>query len=453
MAVVALNQQLVEKIAVLGLGLTGLSVVRFLIKQNFNVVVFDSREAPPAMDILFAEFPTVPLIRSDFSSPLTDEYSQLVISPGLSPELAMISDALARDIDVIGDIELFARYIKAPIVAITGSNGKSTVTSMVYSMAKKAGLSAAIGGNIGTPVLDLLDQQQQYDVFVLELSSFQLELVSSLRPRVGVVLNISADHMDRYPSLAAYASTKAKLYQSSQTCVINKDDSWVIEMAGDCQSSIFFSESEPENQAYGIRNIDGIDWLAKGQKNLISSDELCIVGTHNLTNALAALALADVLGLPLEAALDALREFQGLAHRSEFVIEKCGVKWFNDSKGTNVGATIAALNGLPGSIVLIAGGVSKGADFSSLRDVVKEKVKAVVLIGEDAPKIARVMRGVVPLFIEKNMAAAVNRANGIAAEGDSVLLSPACASFDMYDNYQHRGNVFKTEVRAMVTVK
>lgn len=453
MAVLALNQKLGEKIAVLGLGLTGISIVRFLINKNYNVVVFDSRETPPAMDILCSEFPTVPLIRSDFSSPLVDEYSQLVISPGLSPELPMIRDAMTREIDVIGDVELFARYSSAPIVAITGSNGKSTVTSMVYAMATKAGLTAAIGGNIGTPVLDLLDQEQQYEVFVLELSSFQLELVSSLRPTVGVVLNISADHMDRYPSLAAYASTKAKLYQGSQTCVINMDDSLVVKMAGDCQSSIFFSEGEPENQAYGIRNIDGIDWLAKGQKNLISSGDLSIVGRHNLSNALAALALADVLGLPLEAALGALSEFQGLAHRSEFVTEKDGVQWFNDSKGTNVGATIAALKGLPGRIVLIAGGVSKGADFSALRDVVKEKVKAVVLMGEDAQKIACAMRGTVPLFIEKDMAAAVNRANAIAAKGDSVLLSPACASFDMYDNYQHRGNVFKAEVQAMVTAK
>ncbi len=455
MVAIALNLQIDEKIAVLGLGLTGMSIVRFLKNQNLNVVVFDSRVSPPERKALADEFPSVPFINSEFSEALSSDFSQLVISPGLSPELVMIKDAIERDVDVIGDVELFARYVKTPVVAITGSNGKSTVTSMVHEMALKAGLNSAIGGNIGTPVLDLLEQEKEVDLFVVELSSFQLESISSLKPKVSVVLNISADHMDRYVSLAEYANTKAKIYRAAEICIINSEDSMVAEMVADAQSIISFGEREPgaDETSYGFREIEGVLWLAKGKQNLISSRDLLIIGKHNYQNALAALALAEAIDISLENALQALREFSGLQHRSEFVVESDGVSWFNDSKGTNVGATIAAINGLEGEIVLIAGGKSKGAEFSELRATVNEKVKAVVLMGEDAEIIKQAFSDATPVFIENDMAGAVCRANELACQGDNVLLSPACASFDMYENYQQRGEVFKSEVIKMVNLK
>lgn len=434
---------------VVGLGQTGLSVARHLQARGVAFAVVDSRANPPGKVELLAEFPQTPYHFGAFSEAAAwfASAATLVVSPGIAIATPEIHAAGERGAAIIGDIELFVREAPAPVIAITGSNGKSSVTTLVDLMAQKAGMKSYAGGNLGYAALDLLAQPTP-DLYVMELSSFQLETTQSLRAIAAVVLNVSEDHMDRYPSFADYAAAKQVAYQHCGCAVVNRDDAVVMGMLSqlECGHSVSFGLDIPTDGQYGLREDAGKRWLAKGETLLLAVNDMKLPGEHNYANALAALALGEAAGIPLDGMLAALREFTGLAHRTQWVRERAGVNWYNDSKGTNVGATLAALAGFPGKTVLIAGGQGKGADFSPLRAVAIAKARALVLIGEDRNKIADVVEGYAPYVFAYDMADAVAIAAELAQAGDNVLLSPACASFDMFKSYVHRGEVFSAEV-------
>ena len=436
---------------VVGLGQTGLSVARYLRKQGIGFAVVDSRVNPPSKDEFYAQYPDVPAHFGAFAhAPELFAHAQsLVVSPGIAIATPAIKAAGERGAELIGDIELFVRAAKAPIVAITGSNGKSTVTTLVDVMAKTAGMVSYAGGNLGFSALDLLEQPTP-DVYVMELSSFQLETTHSLHAVSAVVLNVSEDHLDRYDSYAHYASSKQVVYQHCACAVVNRDDPIVMAMPTDtAQSVVSFGLDVPAAGQYGVCEHEGKRWLAKGEQLLLATDAMKLPGEHNIANALACLALGEAAGIPLAGMLEALQTFTGLEHRTQWVRERQGVNWYNDSKGTNVGATLAALAGLPNKTVLIAGGQGKGADFSPLREVAAVKARALVLIGEDRDKIAAVVQGYAPYVFADSMAEAVQLAADLAQAGDNVLLSPACASFDMFKGYAHRGDVFTAAVKEL----
>ena len=435
---------------VVGLGLTGLSVVRFLKHQGHEVVVVDSRNNPPGLKELNQIFPDVSVYTGVFDEALFMGAEQIIVSPGVPMSEPVIQHAVEKSVEIIGDVELFAREVTSPVVAITGSNGKSTVTTLVGDMAKQAGLNVAIGGNIGVPALDLLSQH--IDLYVLELSSFQLETLSSLKPVAATVLNVSPDHMDRYNNLEHYSKIKQDIFKNCKVSVINRDDKLVKKMTSAQKFVSGFTLHDPAIGDFGLREFDGKSWLCKGGKKIIAEDELKIGGKHNVANALAALALGEAASISMEDMQLALREFKGLPHRTQWIAEDNGVAWFNDSKGTNVGATLAAIEGLQvrKKLILIAGGIAKDADFSPLKNIIKEKVRVVILMGRDAPQIEQALEGVVPVFYAKDMDDAVHIAADLSHLGDSVLLSPACASFDMFRGFEHRGDVFKEAVEAML---
>jgi UDP-N-acetylmuramoylalanine--D-glutamate ligase len=435
---------------VVGLGMTGLSVANYLKAQDIDFAVVDSREDPPGKDEFAEHFAETPYFFGSFSevSAWFEQAQTLVVSPGIAIATPEIHAAKQGGAEVIGDIELFVRAAKAPIVAITGSNGKSSVTTLVDLMAKSAGQQSLAGGNLGYAALDLLALPVP-DLYVMELSSFQLETTHSLQAAAAVVLNLSEDHMDRYASYAEYAAAKQVIYQNCACAILNRDDPLVMSMAPMGLPQLSFGLGVPAAGEYGIREQDGQTWLAKGETLLLATSAMKLPGNHNHANALAALALAEAVGLPLEGCLVGLREFAGLPHRTQWVRERHGVAWYDDSKGTNVGATLAALQGLPGKTVLIAGGVGKDADFTPLGSAIQAKARAVVLIGRDAPLIAKIIDSEVPVHYASTMEEAVQWAADYALPGDNVLLSPACASFDMFKNYGHRGEVFSAAVRSL----
>ncbi|MCC6134550.1 MAG: UDP-N-acetylmuramoyl-L-alanine--D-glutamate ligase [Candidatus Contendobacter sp.] len=437
---------------VVGLGKSGLSAARALQALGADFVMTDSRTDPPGLAALQAECPGAPLFLGGFDPAAFAPASRLLVSPGVSIKTPAIVEAAARGIPVWGDIELLARLTPAPIAAITGSNGKSTVTTLLGLMAERAGVRAAVGGNLGEPALDLWLQQERKtgnapDCYVLELSSFQLETTHSLNARVTTVLNISPDHLDRYDGLDDYIAAKQRIFRGDGVMVVNADDPAVMAMVEPDRDVRRFTLTEPAEGEFGLRRDGGETWLACGRECWIAAAELKIRGDHNLANALAALAMGQALGWRQEGMLAALREFTGLAHRTALVLDRDGVRWFDDSKGTNVGATVAAVRGLPGQVVLIAGGEGKNQDFTPLRAALADKARAVVLIGRDAPLIAAALGDSVPLHPAMNLDQAVAAAAELAQPGDSVLLSPACASFDMFSGYEERGAVFAAAVR------
>ncbi len=439
---------------IVGLGLTGLSCARYLQARDVPVVIIDSRRHPPGLAMLREQMFGVSVVTGGFDPRVFASAERLIVSPGVSIQEPQIRAARERGIEVIGDIELFAREAKAPVAAITGSNGKSTVTALLGEMARRAGGEVAVGGNIGLPALDLLSDR--VELYLLELSSFQLETTRSLRPRVAAVLNISADHLDRYDDVEAYAGVKSTIYDGAQIRLFNRDDPRVMAMRGQPQANdLFFTlQATDSPDRFGVNLQDGEPWLCRGRQALLPVSELRLPGRHNRANALAALALGTALGLPMPAMLEALRNFSGLPHRTQFIAEHAGVRWYNDSKATNVGACIAALEGMAeevGCIVLIAGGQGKDADFSELAAVVERTVRAVVLIGRDAALLEDALAGVVPVVRAADMDAAVARASELARPGDAVLLSPACASFDMFQNFGQRGVAFSNAVRRLGT--
>jgi len=449
-----------KKVLVLGLGETGLSLVRWLSAQGARVRAADSRDFPPSLDQLRAQFPDVELRCGVFRSELLDGIELVAISPGVPLRDSPAVHAAARGIPVVGDIELFARSLpqdKRPkIIAITGSNGKTTVTSMVGAMCRAAGLDTEVAGNISPAVLDVLLRRvgRQPDVWVLELSSFQLETTSSLNADAATVLNISEDHLDRYADMGAYIAAKARIFRSNGrggVQVLNRDDpdSAGMALAGRLQDT-FGLNAPSTGSDWGIENDGEEAWLVHGSRRLLNANELRVAGMHNVANALAALALCHAVGLPLAPLLNALRNFEGLPHRVQIVAEINDVVYYDDSKGTNVGATVAALQGLGRPAVLIAGGEGKGQDFTPLHPAVSQHARAVVLIGRDAEMIAAALESCgVPVVRAADMADAVRQSAALAQPGDAVLLSPACASFDMFRNYAHRAEVFVDAVRAL----
>lgn len=436
---------------VVGLGKTGFSCVRYLVNKGFEVAVCDSRENPPCIEQFKTEFPNVPIVLGKFDETFLNQASELIISPGISLQNPAISLQIARKVSLIGDIELFVREAKAPIVAITGSNGKSTVTTLVGEMAKNAGINVKVGGNLGTPALDLLDAKAE--LYVMELSSFQLDTTSSLAAAAAVVLNVTPDHMDRYENFAAYLKSKQKVYHNCNVAIINRDEP-------NCYSDI---KLPPKIISFGLQNNNalpnslGIEngFIKYVNKKLCKINELRIKGLHNVANAMAALALGYAISLPEDAMLKTLQEFPGLAHRCEWVASKDNISWYNDSKGTNIGATEASIKGLgediAGKIILIAGGQGKGADFSLLKDVVKKYVRTLILIGEDASKIANALNNTTKIIFADSMQEAVELAANESQSGDVVLLSPACASFDMFKNFEQRGEVFVACVQQFIS--
>jgi len=440
------------KTLIVGLGATGLSCARFLAGQGLQVAVADSRKQPPGLEALNAEFPDIAVFLGPFDGRLFDSVERLVLSPGVPIATPQIAAAQARGVPVIGDIELFARTAEAPVVAITGSNGKSTVTVLVGEMARVNGIHVAVGGNLGTPALDLLDDA--IELYVLELSSFQLETTESLQAAVATVLNVSPDHMDRYADVDAYAAAKSRVFKGAGVGVYNADDPLVAAMGGSDDAWYFTLGESQNDKMFGVCVIDGQEYLCRGEQPLLAADELRIPGRHNRANALAALAIGTALGFELGVMLEVLRAFPGLPHRTQFVAEIDGVSWYNDSKGTNVGASIAALQGLDKDdetrTVLIAGGDCKGADFAALGPVLARCARGVVLIGRDAPAIAAVVPASVSQVAARDMDDAVAKAASLARPGDRVLLSPACASFDMFSDYRQRGDRFTQAVRRLL---
>ncbi|SFM49406.1 UDP-N-acetylmuramoylalanine--D-glutamate ligase [Ectothiorhodospira mobilis] len=429
---------------IVGLGETGLSVARHLAARGEAFCVADSRLSPPGVAALGALDPAIPVHLGPFDPGLFTRFSRLLLSPGVSPQEPAVAAARAAGAHILGDIALFADVARAPVVGITGSNGKSTVTTLVAEMARAAGRRVGVGGNLGPPALDLLTDPEP-DLYVLELSSFQLETARGLRCAAAAVLNVAADHMDRHAHLDAYAAAKARIYAGAGVAVRNREDPRVRDMPG--PAGITFGLGEPAEGDYGLVRCGEEEWLGRGREPLLPVSALRLFGRHNLANALAALALGEAVDLPMAARLQALQRFSGLPHRCQWVARVRGVDWYNDSKGTNLGSTLAALEGLQGPVVLIAGGQGKGQDFTPLREAVRGKARGVILLGQDAARIESALDGVVPVVRVSHMEQAVAEAGRLARRGDCVLLSPACASFDLFRGYAHRGEVFESAVR------
>ncbi|WP_299976379.1 UDP-N-acetylmuramoyl-L-alanine--D-glutamate ligase [uncultured Pseudoteredinibacter sp.] len=442
-----------KMIAIVGLGLTGLSYARYLEAKGIAFVVMDTRKQPPMLNQLEEEFADSAYLRAVHLGGLHQESlmaaNEILLSPGFPMADSALQAAINAGIKVHGDMSLFAEQCEGDIVAITGSNAKSTVTAWLAHMAEKAAIDYAVGGNIGTAVLSLLEQPKK-SLYILELSSFQLEATPQLNAKVATILNVSADHQDRYEGMAAYHQAKQKVYRGAQNIVFNRHDPLTQALMAQGVSAISFGLNEPDLGQYGVRLRDGVEYLAKGLDLLLPAASLSLPGQHNVQNALAALALGEAAGLPLGAMLAALQDFSGLPHRCEFVATVAGVDFINDSKGTNTGASIAALEGLgpKQKLVLIAGGVGKGANFDELRPAVEKYCRALVCIGEDAAKIAASLdSSVADISFADDMSSAVKEAFRLAQVGDAILLSPACASFDMFASFEARGQAFKDAVQ------
>ena len=436
---------------VVGLGKSGMSLVRFLARQGVAFAVADTREQPPELATLRRDYPQVEVRCGELDVEFLCRADELYVSPGLAVATPALQQAAARGVKLSGDIDLFARYAKAPIVAISGSNAKSTVTTLVGQMAAAAGKRVAVGGNLGEPALDLLGDD--VELYVLELSSFQLETTHQLNAEVATVLNVSEDHMDRYSGLPAYHLAKHRIFRGARQVVYNRQDALSRPLIGEGLPCWTFGLNKPDFKAFGLREEDGQKYLAYEFQNLMPVNELKVRGAHNQANALAALALGHAVGLPFDAMLDSLRTFTGLEHRCQWLRERNGVAWYDDSKATNVGAAIAAIEGLgadiSGKLVLVAGGDGKGADFSALRGPVNAHCRAVVLLGRDAPQIAAAIGEGVTQVNVASLDEAVHHCAQLAQDGDAVLLSPACASFDMFKNYEERGRLFAQAVGAL----
>ncbi|WP_460149358.1 UDP-N-acetylmuramoyl-L-alanine--D-glutamate ligase [Pseudomonas sp. S3_E10] len=436
---------------VVGLGKSGMSLVRFLANRGTSFAVADARENPPELVTLRRDYPHVEVRCGELDVEFLCRADELYVSPGLALATPALQAAAARGVKLSGDIDLFARHAKAPIVAISGSNAKSTVTTLVGDMAMAAGKHVAVGGNLGTPALDLLSDD--IELYVMELSSFQLETTHDLGAEVATVLNVSEDHMDRYSGLPAYHLAKHRIFRGAKQFVVNRQDALSRPLIGEGMPCWTFGLGKPDFKAFGIREENGEKYLAFEFQNLMPVRELKIRGAHNQSNALAALALGHAVGLPFDAMLASLRTFGGLEHRCQWVRDLNGVSYYNDSKATNVGAALAAIEGLgadiDGKLVLIAGGDGKGADFKDLKAPVAAHCRAVVLMGRDADLIAAALGDAVPQVRATSLDDAIAQCQALAQPGDAVLLSPACASFDMFKNYEERGQLFARAVEGL----
>lgn len=432
---------------VVGLGATGLSCARFLYQRGMPFAVVDTRAQPPGLAELRREMPDIDVYAGDFPQAVIAAAAELIVSPGVAMDADIVVEAIAAGVEVIGDIDLFVRDAKAPVVGITGSNAKSTVTELLGQMARDASVNVGVGGNLGTPALALLAPERE--LYVLELSSFQLERAHRLGLEVATVLNVSADHLDRHGTMLRYRTAKHRIFSGCKKAVVNRDDPLTVPLLSAAVDVVSWRMAEPEPHGFGLCHSAGEEYLCHGNDLLMPVSELSLTGRHNVANALAATALGYCAGLPLADMLTTLRTFMGLPHRCELVAEIDGVRYVNDSKGTNVGATQAALCGLGGerNVLLIAGGQAKGADFDQLQQAASRHCKLVLLLGEDAPLLAQALSPSVPVLMVSSLDEAVTAAAARAESGDVVLLSPACASFDMFSGYVERGETFAAGVR------
>ncbi len=435
---------------VVGIGATGFSVARHLSQLGQHFVMLDTRQTPPLLEQFKTEFPDISVSLGELSIDSFKNADEIILSPGLSRQIPAIQIAIELNIPVINDIELFSRSAKAPIIAITGSNGKSTVTTIVGEMCVAAGHSVGVGGNLGTPALELLDEETQ--LYILELSSFQLESISSLCAEVAVVLNISADHMDRYKTLLDYHQAKHRIFNGARQVIVNRNDRLSAPLVGDKVKTWSFGLDRSDFNGFGlVSGDDGQSWLTYEFEKLMPENELGIKGLHNTSNALAALALGSAVNLPLRSMLQVLRQFTGLPHRCQTIRVLNDVTYINDSKATNLGATLAAIKGLgcSNNIILIAGGQGKEQDFSVLSTALTGMVKQLVLMGEAASEIGNAVFGKVETIYAISIECAVRASCEIAQPSDIVLLSPGCSSFDMFVDFEDRGEKFICAVESL----
>ena len=436
-----------ERRGVLGLGVTGCSVARWWRSQGCPFIALDTRpEMADSLSARKAAGPDTPLYFGNLDPALVECLSELVVSPGIALDHPLVAHAAANGVRILGDIDLFVASATAPVVGITGSNGKSTVTALLAAMIEGCGKRVAAGGNLGTPALDLLETDP--DFFVLELSSFQLERSEPLNLAAATVLNISADHLDRHGSLPQYHQAKHRIFRGASAVVANRSDPLTLPMVTDGSRQYLWVPSEPDLGELGIRSVAGEAWICSGLEPLLALDRIALKGRHNQSNALAALALGMAVGLPVQDLLLGLEAFGGLPHRCELVLERDGVSWINDSKATNVASVRSALAGLGGqqNVVLIAGGVGKEQEFDALQPEVEQHCRRVLTLGEAARDIELALAARTPVQRVGSLQEAVLRAREVVLPGDVVLLSPACASFDMFDSFEARGEVFREAV-------
>lgn len=435
-----------KQLLVLGLGKTGLSIVRYLQRHHIDCVVYDTRENPPEKEYFKELYPNLKLVLGDYPSNFLDAISKILTSPGLAPSTPLLQDAVQRGIPIESDFDVFADLINAPVLGITGANGKSTVTTLVGEMIKAAGINVAVGGNLGTPVLDLVEENPAAELWVFELSSFQLLYTHRLRFEAATILNITPDHIDFHGSMTNYIDAKQGIYKTSKTAIFSREDALSYPQHTQQNQISFGLSAPPSAKDWGIIHTNTGPALARGNDIWLKTSEMKIQGRHNWLNALAAMALAAHVGIPREVICQVLKTFTGLRHRAEWVREVTGVKYVNDSKATNLGASLAAIEGIgptvAGKIVLIAGGIGKGADFKHMRKALEKYVGHVVLIGKDANILADDWEGASPIHYARDLKDAVMQSKMLAKPGDMVLLSPACASLDMFKDYQDRGEQF-----------
>lgn len=435
------------KVLIAGCGVTGLSAAAYFSRNQIAFGLADERLDRVVAEDLSRRFDQAVVHQGGFDASVFTRYETIVLSPGIPRSHPAVVAALDAGVEVISDIEVFARVVNAPVIAVTGSNGKSTVVDLLGKMAEAANIRARTGGNIGTGALELLDGTDA-ELYILELSSFQLESTFTLKPSAAVVLNLSEDHMDRYGSVAEYAHAKERVYKQAARQIINRDDMIARSLARS-STPMSFGLDAPDEGEFGVLRIDGGDWLAFGRKALMPTSELKLIGQHNVANVLAALALGQAVKMPMSSMLAACRDYRGLPHRTQWVGEFAGVTWVNDSKATNVGATAAALKGIDAPVILLAGGQAKGADLGPLAQATNGRLRAAILFGEDADSLDLVLRDSTRIERVSCLQEAVQCAARLAQTGDVVMLSPACASFDMFRDYQHRGEEFMRLVNAL----
>jgi UDP-N-acetylmuramoylalanine--D-glutamate ligase len=444
----AKKKKTTRKNLVYGLGATGLSIARYLQRNGSNAIFYDSREDAPGLDELRSLDADAEVILGDATKGLLSKVNRVIVSPGIPDDDALLAKARKKKIKIVSDIELFLDELSAPLAVVTGSNGKSTVATLLALMCDAAGVRTLAGANLGNPALDLLAEETP-DTYILELSSFQLHRLPDLPADVAGMLNFSPDHLDWHASEEEYRAAKYRIFHEAKAAVFNREDNEAPEHIPENVPQLSFGLDEPGDGQYGIREEAGVKFLARGEQLLLSVDDIALVGRHNWANALAALAMGQLMGIELPPMLQVLNEFPGLPHRMQFIDNIGGTRFINDSKATNVAAAIASIESVDGFVVLIAGGEGKGGDFDLLARSVHMRLRSAVLIGEDGPIIGAALNGLAPVHAASSMLDAVNCAAGLAASGDTVLLAPACASFDQYRNFRERGKAFCQAVEAL----
>lgn len=441
-----------KNILLIGLGKTGFSIARFLKSQHLNFIAYDTRLKPPELEKFQESYPDVLCYCHDYPENLLSQIEKIICSPGVPLHEEILQDAIAKGIPIENDLDCLMRLIDAPVVGITGSNGKSTVTTLVGLMCQAQGLKTAVGGNLGTPVLDLYAQLPHADIWVLELSSFQLLHMQNTRLKAATILNVSADHIDYHGSMDAYVAAKQRIYEQAEMLIFNRQDEYTFPLRH-AHHEESFGLSLPKKNQWGIVQTKQGEMITYEDDIYLATKDLKLQGRHNWLNAMAAAALAKYVGVSKETIIKVLRDFKGLEHRTEWVAQIQGVTYINDSKGTNLGATFAALEGIgptiSGKMILIAGGQAKGADLSEMRPLLAKYVRHAVLIGQDAKSIASQWQGAVSFEHVSSLQDAVKAARQHAQTGDVVLLSPACASLDMFKNFEDRGQQFMTIVKEL----